>query len=108
MNEMNNITTNIIDDMKVIDTEDKKVVVNLNQKLSAEDLMAIESIRKLKNPFRMVGVNTVMKDLNICKTVAYRLFQRDDFPSINIGKSNQVMILAYMIWKMNKRVWWRF
>ena len=84
MNEMNNITTNIIDDMKVIDTEDKKVVVNLNQKLSAEDLMAIESIRKLKNPFRMVGVNTVMKDLNICKTVAYRLFQRDDFPSINI------------------------
>ncbi len=104
MNEMNNITTNIIDDMKVIDTEDKKVVVNLNQKLSAEDLMAIESIRKLKNPFRMVGVNTVMKDLNICKTVAYRLFQRDDFPSINIGKSNQVMILAYMIWKMNKRV----
>lgn len=104
MNEMNNITTNIIDDMKVIDTEDKKVVVNLNQKLSAEDLMAIESIRKLKNPFRMVGVNTVMKDLNICKTVAYRLFQRDDFPSINIGKSNQVMILSYMIWKMNKRV----
>lgn len=104
MNEMNNITTNIIDDMKVIDTEDKKVVVNLNQKLSAEDLMAIESIRKLKNPFRMIGVNTVMKDLNICKTVAYRLFQRDDFPSINIGKSNQVMILAYMIWKMNKRV----
>jgi hypothetical protein len=101
---MNNITTNIIDDMKVIDTEDKKVVVNLNQKLSAEDLMAIESIRKLKNPFRMIGVNTVMKDLNICKTVAYRLFQRDDFPSINIGKSNQVMILAYMIWKMNKRV----
>lgn len=104
MNEMNNITTNIIDDMTVIDTEDKKVVVNLNQKLSAEDLMAIESIRKLKNPFRMIGVNTVMKDLNICKTVAYRLFQRDDFPSINIGKSNQVMILAYMIWKMNKRV----
>lgn len=104
MNEMNNITTNIIDDMKVIDTEDKKVAVNLNQKLSAEDLMAIESIRKLKNPFRIVGVNTVMKDLNICKTVAYRLFQRDDFPSINIGKSNQVMILAYMIWKMNKRV----
>jgi hypothetical protein len=104
MNEMNNITTNIIDDMKVIDTEDKKVVVNLNQKLSAEDLMAIESIRKLKNPFRMIGVNTVMKDLNICKTVAYKLFQREDFPSINIGKSNQVMVLAYMIWKMEKRV----
>jgi len=31
-------------------------------------------------------------------------FKRDDFPSINIGKSNQIMLLAYLIWKMNKRV----
>ena len=68
------------------------------------DYMAIESIRKIKNPFRMIGVDIVMKDLNICKTVAYKLFQREDFPAVNIGKSNQIMILAYMIWKMNRRV----
>lgn len=107
MEEMNSITNQILDEIqenKVIDTEEKRLEVKYNQKLTPMDYMAIESIRKLKNPFRMIGVNTVMKDLNICRTVAYKLFQREDFPSINIGKSNQVMILAYMIWKMNKRV----
>ena len=107
MEEMNSITNQILDEIqenKVIDTEEKRLEVKYNQKLTPMYYMAIESIRKLKNPFRMIGVNTVMKDLNICRTVAYKLFQREDFPSINIGKSNQVMILAYMIWKMNKRV----
>lgn len=99
---MNNIENQIME-RNLIDTEDKYLEINYNQKLTPKDYMAIESIRKLKNPFRMIDVNTVMKDLNICKSVAYKLFQRDDFPSINIGKSNQVMILAYMIWKMNKR-----
>lgn len=87
-----------------IDTEDSKINVNLQTPLTFEQLMAIESIKMLKNPFKMVGVETVMQDLHICKTIAYRLFQREDFPSINIGKNNQIMILAYMIWKMQKRV----
>lgn len=104
MSEIDNITTELIKDIRVIDTEDKKVSINVQNPLTPEDYMAIESIKKIKNPFRMIGVETVMKDLNICKTIAYRLFQREDFPSINIGKSNQVMILAYMIWKMQKRV----
>lgn len=87
-----------------IDTEDNKINVNLQTPLTAEQLMAMESIKRMKNPFKMIGVETVMQDLHICKTIAYRLFQREDFPSINIGKNNQVMILAYMIWKMQKRV----
>lgn len=89
---------------EIIDTEDKDIIINYNKQLTPMDYMAIESIRKIKNPFRMIGVETVMKDLNICKTIAYKLFQREDFPAINIGKSNQIMILAYMIWKMNRRV----
>ena len=72
--------------------------------LTLEELMAIESIKKLRNPFMMIDVVTVMKDLHICKSIAYRLFQREDFPSINIGKNNQIMLLPYMIWKMQKRV----
>lgn len=104
MNEINNITTQMINDVGVIDTEDKEININIQKPLMPEDFMAIESIKKIKNPFRMIDVETVMQDLHICKTVAYRLFQREDFPSINIGKSNQIMILAYMIWKMQKRV----
>ena len=100
MQEMSNIVTQVLDE---INTEEKNIEINYNQKLTPIDYMAIESIRKIKNPFKMIDVNTVMKDLNICKTVAYKLFQREDFPSINIGKNNQVMILPYMIWKMNKR-----
>lgn len=100
MQEMSNIATQVLDE---INTEEKNIEINYNQKLTPIDYMAIESIRKIKNPFKMIDVNTVMKDLNICKTVAYKLFQREDFPSINIGKNNQVMILPYMIWKMNKR-----
>lgn len=65
--------------------------------------MTIQSIKRLKNPFKMLSVKDVMQDLNICETIAYRTFKRADFPSINIGKSNQVMLVAYLIWKMRKR-----
>ena len=98
MEELNN---KMIDEIQ--NTEDKKININVRNPLTPQDFMAIESIRKLKNPFRMIGVEVVMQDLHICRSIAYRLFQRDDFPSINIGKSNQIMLLSYMIWKMQKR-----
>lgn len=101
MNELDNITMKIVNE---IDTEDKKINVNLQSPLTAGQLMAIESIKRLKNPFRMLSVKDVMRDLNICETIAYRTFKRNDFPSITIGKSNQVMLLSYLIWKMSKRV----
>lgn len=65
-------------------------------------MILISSLLKFKNPFRMIGVETVMKDLNICKGVPYKCFQRDDFPSINMGKSKQVMIISYILWEMDK------
>lgn len=101
MNEIDNISKKVINE---IDTEDKKININLPAPLTPEQLMAIQSIKRLKNPFKMLSVKDVMRDLNICETIAYRTFKRSDFPSINIGKSNQVMLLSYLIWKMNKRV----
>lgn len=101
MNEIDNISNKVINE---IDTEDKKININLSSQLTAEQLMAIESIKRLKNPFRMLCVKDIMRDLNICETIAYRTFKRTDFPSINIGKTNQVMLLSYLIWKMSKRV----
>ena len=84
--------------------EIKNEIITANKKqYTKSELMTIESIRRLKNPFRMIGVKDVMKDLNICETIAYKTFKRDDFPSINVGKNNQVMLLAYLIWKMEKR-----
>lgn len=78
-------------------------IKNDNKQYTKAELMTVESIKRLKNPFKMIGVKEVMKDLNICETIAYKTFRRPDFPSINIGKNNQVMLLAYLIWKMEKR-----
>lgn len=100
MNEIDNISTKVANE---IDTEEKKININLPAPLTAEQLMTIQSIKRLKNPFKMLSVKDVMQDLNICETIAYRTFKRADFPSINIGKSNQVMLIAYLIWKMSKR-----
>ena len=82
----------------------KEIIINLNNKLTDKDIIIISSISKLKNPFKMIGVEAVMKDLNICRTIAYRLFKREDFPPITIGKSNQIMLISYLMWKLNKRV----
>ncbi len=101
MNEIDNISMKVANE---IDTEDKKTNINLSAPLTPEQLMAIQSIKRLKNPFKMLSVKDIMRDLNICETIAYRTFKRNDFPSINIGKSNQVMLVAYLIWKMSKRV----
>lgn len=82
----------------------KNEIITRNKKqYTKAELMTVESIKRLKNPFRMIGVKEVMKDLNICETIAYKTFKRPDFPSVNVGKNNQVMLLAYLIWKMEKR-----
>ena len=82
----------------------KNEIITRNKKqYTKAELITIDSIRRLKNPFRMIGIKEVMKDLGICETIAYKTFKRPDFPSNNIGKKNQVMLLAYILWKMEKR-----
>ncbi len=102
MEELNNLTNKVLNEIQ--NTEVKNIVIETKETLTPEQRIAIDTIRRVKNPFKMLNVKDVMKDLNICETVAYKTFKRADFPSINIGKSNQVMLLSYLIWKMNKRV----
>lgn len=102
MEEINNLTKAINNEIQ--NTETKNIIIETKEVLTPEERMAIDTIRRVKNPFRMLTVKDVMNDLGICETVAYRTFKRDDFPSINIGKNNQIMLLAYLIWKMQKRV----
>ena len=102
MEEINNLTKIINNEIQ--NTETKNIIIETKEVLTPEERMAIDTIRRVKNPFRMLTVKDVMNDLGICETVAYRTFKRNDFPSINIGKNNQIMLLAYLIWKMQKRV----
>lgn len=80
---------------KIIKIEDKK-------EYTFDEQMAIECVKRLKNPFKMITVETVMKDLNICRTIAYKLFQSDDFPSKKIGKNHQISLIAYLMWKVKR------
>lgn len=102
MEEINNLTKAINNEIQ--NTKTKNIIIETKEVLTPEERMAIDTIRRVKNPFRMLTVKDVMNDLGVCETVAYRTFKRDDFPSINIGKNNQIMLLAYLIWKMQKRV----
>ena len=102
MEELNNLSEKISSEIKNIET--KNIIIETKEVLTPEQRMAIDTIRRVKNPFIMLTVKDVMRDLNICETVAYKTFRRDDFPSINVGKNNQVMLLPYLIWKMSKRV----
>ena len=99
-NIMEKLTEDTINEIK--DTEVKKIVIE--SEITPEQRAIMESIKRIKNPFRMLTVQDIMKDLNICETIAYRTFKRSDFPSIKVGKNNQVMLIAYLIWKMKKRV----
>ena len=99
----------VIDDMtreitNICGNDSKPIQINISDKLTPADYMAIVSIKRLANPFKMVGIDYVMKDLGIGRSSVYKLFQRDDFPSVSIGKNHLVMLLAYFMWKTSKRV----
>ena len=102
MEEIINLTNELKNEIHNMET--KNIVIETKEVLTPEQRMAIDTIRRVKNPFKMLTVKDIMQDLNICETVAYKTFKRADFPSINVGKTNQVMLLAYLIWKMSKRV----
>lgn len=99
---MEELTNAINKEIENIET--KNIIIETKEVLTPEQRMAIDTIRRVQNPFKMLTVKDIMNDLGICETVAYKTFRRNDFPSINVGKTNQVMLLAYLIWKMQKRV----
>ena len=89
MNEVNEKTNT-----SVIDTEEKE---NLNEKI------VINYLNKLKNPFVMLSVSDVSKDLHIGINQAYDLFKQDDFPTITIGKRKTVTLASYLLWKIKTK-----
>ncbi len=77
--------------------------INNNRKLNFKEIMTIEAVKKVNNPFRNWTVQEVMKDLRVSEATANAIFKRSDFPSVNIGKTKTVTLLAYLIWKMERK-----
>ena len=67
-----------------------------------EKIVAL-AIQKIDNPFKNITVNDVAKDLKMGENLANEVFKRTDFPCVNIGKTKTVTLLAYILWKMEKR-----
>ncbi len=63
-----------------------------------------EAIKSLDDPWKMLTVKDVAKDLYMGENKTNEIFNRLDFPSVNIGKTRKVQKLAYILWKMEKRV----
>ena len=62
-----------------------------------------ETVKKIPNPFDNLTVKDVAKDLKMGENKANEVFRREDFPSVNIGKTKTVSVLAYYIWKLKRR-----
>lgn len=80
------------------------ILIDTKENYSFDELLAKTAIDKLETPFKTLSVKDVAKDLNIGKNATYKIFKRDDFPSVNIGQSWHITLIAYTIWKMSRRV----
>ena len=82
-------------------------IIEINQtkdnELTVEERLIIEAMKKVKEPFKSLTVEDIMKDLKLGIVKAYEIFNREDFPSINVGKTKTVTMLAYLIWKMKRQ-----
>ncbi len=75
----------------------------MNKKDEIKYIMLAEAVKKINYPFKNWTVQEVMKDLKVSEATANAIFKRKDFPSVNIGKTKTVTLLAYLIWKMDRK-----
>ena len=61
-----------------------------------------QAIKSLDDPFKMLTVKDVAKDLYMGENKTNEIFNRADFPSVNIGKTRKIQKIAYILWKMEK------
>ena len=87
------------------DTKEIKIIINENN--NCKDNLTNEylkyALEKVDNPFKNLTVKDVAEDLKMGEAMTNDLFRRDDFPSVNIGKTKTITLLAYLRWKMERR-----
>lgn len=78
------------------------VIIDTKEKTIPEQIV-INHLNKLSNPFIVLSVQDIAKDLHIGINQAYDLFKQEDFPSIMIGKRKVISLPSYLLWKVNKK-----
>jgi len=89
------------------DKDAKEIKIIINENNNCKDDLTNEYIKyaleKIENPFINLTVKDVAEDLKMGEAMTNELFRRSDFPSVNIGKTKTVTLLAYLRWKMERR-----
>ncbi len=79
---------------------------NFSEELKKE--LVKQAVKSLDDPFKMLTVKDVAKDLYMGENKTNEIFNRADFHSVNIGKTRKIQKIAYILWKMEKvkRYYW--
>lgn len=75
---------------------------NFNEQIRKE--VVLQAVKSIDDPWKMLTVKDIAKDLYMGENKTNEIFNRADFPSVNIGKTRKIQKLAYILWKMEKRV----
>ena len=76
---------------------------NNNNLINKTELISLIIDKTDIDPFENITVKEVARDLRVGENKANEIFRRDDFSSVNIGKTKTVNLLAYWLWKMEMR-----
>ena len=74
----------------------------MSENLTKEYVLSLLKVTN-DDPFSNITVKEVAKDLRCSERTANDIFRRDDFPSVNIGKTKTITKIAYYLWKMERR-----
>lgn len=75
----------------------------MNEDKISEEFIKVLLSNMKQDPFEMLTVKDVAKDLGMGENTVNKIFKRADFPTIDIGKRKIVTRLAYYFWKMKRR-----
>lgn len=83
---------------------DENIEINQtkDKTLNIEEVLIKDLINKIENPFELLTVKDVSNDLHIGINQAYELFKQNNFPTITIGKKKRIVLVTYLLWKLNK------
>ena len=78
--------------------EDRFMSESFSEELKKE--LVKQAVKNLEDPFKMLTVKDVAKDLYMGENKTNEIFNREDFPSVNIGKTRKIQKIAYILWRM--------
>ena len=77
--------------------------IDANEEMQLNKQIVMNYLSKIQNPFAVLSVQQVSKDLHIGINQTYELFKQKDFPAITIGKRKVITLANYLLWKMSKK-----